>query len=98
MNTDSLVFFQSVGATGAWVGGLLFLRFWRDSRDPLFAFFGGAFWLVSLSWALLALTNPTDEARPYVYALRLVCHDLRVARLAVGDPLTGELTPVEPQP
>ena len=40
MNNDYLVFFQGVSATGAWVGGLFFLRFWRDSRDPLFGFFG----------------------------------------------------------
>ena len=85
MNTDSLVFFQSVGATGAWVGGLLFLRFWRDSRDPLFAFFGGAFWLISLSWTLLALTNPTDEARPYIYALRLVAFILIIAAMVVKN-------------
>jgi hypothetical protein len=29
-----------------------------------------------------------------VFLLRLVCYDLRVERLAVGDPITGELTDV----
>jgi hypothetical protein len=29
------------------------------------------------------------------FALRLVCHDLRVDQLAVGDPWTRELTPIE---
>jgi hypothetical protein len=85
VNADFLVFLQSVGATGAWVGGLLFLRFWRDSGDPLFAFFGGAFWLVSLSWTLLALTNPTDEARPYIYALRLVAFILIIMAMIVKN-------------
>ena len=30
-----------------------------------------------------------------VFTLRLVCHDLRVDQLAVGDPWTRELTPIE---
>lgn len=29
------------------------------------------------------------------FVLRLVCHDSHVERLAVGDPVTGELTPIE---
>jgi hypothetical protein len=33
-------------------------------------------------------------AESNAFALRLVCHDLVVRRLAVGDPVTGELTPV----
>ena len=85
MNHDQLVFFQGIGATGAWVGGLLFLRFWRDSRDPLFALFGAAFWLLSLSWVLLALTSPMEEARPYIYALRLVAFILIIAAMIVKN-------------
>jgi hypothetical protein len=37
----------------------------------LFAWFGGAFWLLAISWVALAVFNPTAEARPYIYALRL---------------------------
>lgn len=85
MNRDYLVFLQGVSATGAWIGGLLFLRFWRESRDPLFAFFGAAFWLLSLSWTLLALTSPTEEARPYVYALRLVAFVLIITAMVVKN-------------
>jgi hypothetical protein len=29
------------------------------------------------------------------FTLRIVCHDLRVDQLAVGDPWTRELTPIE---
>ena len=63
---------QAVTATAAWVAGLLFLRFWRETHDRLFAMFGMAFWLLALSWALLGLFSPTDEARAYVYVLRLL--------------------------
>lgn len=72
MRPDTIVFLQAVSATGALVAGLFFFRFWRDSGDRLFAFFGAAFCLLSLSWGLLGLVNPSDEARPYVYAVRLV--------------------------
>jgi hypothetical protein len=85
VNHDQLVFLQGIGATGAWVSGLFFLRFWRESRDPLFAFFGAAFWLLSLSWVLLALTSPTEEARPYIYAIRLVAFVLIIAAMVVKN-------------
>jgi hypothetical protein len=32
------------------------------------------------------------------FTLGLVCHDLRVDQVAIGDALTGELTPIRPQP
>ncbi len=72
MKPDSIVFLQAVAATGAFVAGLFFFRFWRDSGDRLFGFFGTAFWLLALSWTLLGWYSPTDETRPYIYAIRLV--------------------------
>ena len=65
--------------SGAGVAGLFFLRFWRQSGDRLFAYFAGAFWLLALSWTLLGLVSPTAEARPYIYALRLVAFLLLIA-------------------
>jgi hypothetical protein len=82
---DYLVFLQGVAATGAWVSGLFFLRFWRDSRDPLFAFFGAAFWLLGSTWALLGLTNPTEDARPYIYSLRLLAFMLIIIGMIVKN-------------
>jgi hypothetical protein len=76
MTQEYIIFLQGVAAAAAWVGGLLFLRFWRNTHDPLFVFFGLAFWLLSLSWALLGLFNPTEEARPYIYLMRLVAFAL----------------------
>lgn len=76
MRPDYVIFLQAVSAAGAWVAGLLFFRFWRESRDRLFAFFGAAFWLLSLSWALLALISPNDDTRPYIYGIRLVAFAL----------------------
>jgi hypothetical protein len=73
---DYVIFLQTVAATCAAISGLFFLRFWRVSRDSLFLFFAAAFWLIALSWALLALFSPREETRPYIYTLRLVAFSL----------------------
>ena len=55
------------------VAGLFFLRFWRRTRDRLFAIFAAAFWLLGLNWLLLAFTGPEEETRRLVlYMLRAV--------------------------
>lgn len=72
MTADQIAVTQGVAATAAWACGVCFFRFWRERRDALFAYFGSAFWLLALSWALLAFLNPAAEARSYVYGVRLV--------------------------
>ena len=81
MNSEHVVFLQGLSAAGAFAGGLFFFRFWRESQDRLFAFFGAAFWLLALSWTLLGLFSPTEETRPYIYAIRLVAFLLIVAAI-----------------
>jgi hypothetical protein len=78
MRLALIPFLQTVSATAAVAAGLFFFRFWRESRDRLFGFFGAAFWVLALSWTLLALVNPTDETRPYIYAIRLVAFLLMI--------------------
>jgi hypothetical protein len=78
MTADLIAFLQTVSATAAFVIALVFFRFWRDSRDRLFASFGAAFTLLSLSWTLLALFSPTEEARPYIYAIRLLAFTILI--------------------
>ena len=76
---DATVFLQGVCSSAALVIGLMFFRFWREHRESLFAFFAVAFWLMALSWAVLAVLSPTEETRPYVYGLRLVAFLLIIA-------------------
>lgn len=59
-------------AMGAFVAGLFFLRFYRQTKDALFAWFGAAFWLLAVQAAALALTSPVEEVRSYLYIPRLV--------------------------
>jgi hypothetical protein len=81
MTHDHVVFLQGVCATAAWVAGLVFIRFWRRNHESLFGYFGVAFWLLGLSWALLALLNPVEEARPYIYGLRLLAFGLIIVAM-----------------
>ncbi len=81
-DTHLIAILQAMTATGAWVAGLLFLRFWKETADRLFALFAFAFWLLAASWLTLAVLDPTDEARPYVYAIRLVAFVLIIAAVA----------------
>jgi hypothetical protein len=81
MNAQIVVFLQAFSAACALVAGLLFFRFWRDARDRLFAFFGAAFLLMAMSWALLGLFSPTEETRPYIYAIRLAAFLLIIAAI-----------------
>ena len=74
-----VAFLQAVSATAAWVSGAIFLRYWRESRDMLFALFAIAFALLGLSWALLSIVDPVGEANPYIYGLRLVAFMLLIA-------------------
>jgi hypothetical protein len=51
--------------------GLFFLRFWRETRDRLFAMFALAFWTLAVNWLGLALTAAPEESRTFFYVLRL---------------------------
>lgn len=74
-----VAFLQGVSATAAWVSATIFVRYWRESRDTLFALFAIAFTLLGLSWALLSILNPVGDASPYIYGLRLVAFLLLIA-------------------
>ena len=79
MTHDVTVFLQGLSSMGAYASGLFFFRFWRDSGDSLFGYFGAAFCVLGVSWTLLALLSPTEDTRPYIYALRLVAFGLIIA-------------------
>lgn len=56
---------------GFLVAGLLFLRFWRKTRESLFGRFAVAFWLLGIAQALLAFSVVPVEERSWLYLLRL---------------------------
>jgi hypothetical protein len=64
---------------GFLIAGLFFLRFWARTREPLFAAFALAFWLLGLTQALLGLTNIPAEERSWLYLLRLAAFTIILA-------------------
>jgi hypothetical protein len=66
------VFFYGMSTMGCAVAGLYFLRFWRESFDRLFLMFALAFWLLAVNYALLGTIQFANEARVYVFTVRLV--------------------------
>jgi hypothetical protein len=57
---------------GCFVAGLFFLRFWRRTRDRLFAMFAAAFWMMAVNRIVLASLNEESEFRTPVYVVRLL--------------------------
>jgi hypothetical protein len=60
------------------VSGVFFLRFWRKTRDRLFAIFAIAFWLLGLNWLMLAFIS-ADEVQSAIYIIRLLAFILILA-------------------
>lgn len=56
---------------GLVVAALMFLRFWKRTREGLFLAFSGSFLLLGVTQALLTLGNFHDEERSWLYLLRL---------------------------
>lgn len=53
------------------VGALLFLKFWRRTRESIFLAFAASFLLLALTQALLTLGAVYTEERSWLYLLRL---------------------------
>lgn len=70
------LFLRGALAMACAIAALFFLRFWRDTRDRMFAIFGGAFVVFSVSWVLLAVNGLGDEQNVPVFALRAVAFGL----------------------
>lgn len=52
--------------------GVVFLRFWRLSRDRFFLWFLAAFWVFSFGWGLRAFVPSSEEHRYLMYLPRLL--------------------------
>lgn len=63
------------------IAGLFFLRFWRRTRDPLFASFAAAFALLAANSALPVMFGIPNEHLGGVYLLRLAAFLLIIAAI-----------------
>lgn len=69
-------FFAGMITMGFVAAGLFFLKFWSRSRDPLFAIFAAAFWLLALNQAILGVIDLPHEERSWAFFLRLAAFSL----------------------
>lgn len=65
-------FIAGVLTMGYIVAGIFFLRFWRDSRDRLFAMFGAAFFILAVHRIGLEFTADAPERTTAWYFVRLL--------------------------
>jgi peptidoglycan/LPS O-acetylase OafA/YrhL len=76
-----LTFVAGVITMGYVVAGLFFAKFWRRSRDPLFAIFAVAFWLLALNQAIVVVLNVPREEQSWAYLLRLAAFILIIVAI-----------------
>jgi hypothetical protein len=58
-------------AMGNLVAALFFLKFWRQSRDRLFAIFGAAFLVLAVQRVALAVALQNEWDTTWAYVMRL---------------------------
>ena len=63
------------------VATLLFLKFWKRTRDGLFLAFAAAFLLLGINQALLSLANIPVEERSSLYLIRLAAFVIIIGAL-----------------
>jgi hypothetical protein len=71
--------------------GLFFLRFWRDTRDRLFALFAVAFFVLAVNRIGIAVSNVRDGRGDQFYWVRLCAFALIL--VAVVDKNRGRRPP-----
>src|SRR6185312_9480235 len=86
-------FAWGVLAMASVVAALFFLRFWRATRERLFAFFSHAFLGLGATWVGLAIINrPADEAQQeYAYIVRLVAFVILIIGIIDKNRRSGRL-------
>jgi len=75
-------------AMGFLTSALFFLRYWRSTRDGLFAAFAAAFALLAINQTLLAFSWVPLEERSPLYLLRLAAFAIIIAAILAKN-VTG---------
>ncbi|HET6322502.1 MAG TPA: DUF5985 family protein [Hyphomicrobium sp.] len=79
MSAEAYPMLMGAIAMASSVATLFFLRFWRQTGDPLFLFFAAAFVLDAASRVALGVGHPSEELDPLFYLARLVMFGLIIA-------------------
>jgi hypothetical protein len=81
MMTNSVIL--GAVAMASVVASMFFIRFWRDTKDRFFLFFGIAFGVDAITRTFLALGDLSKEYEPFFYLARLLTFGLII--LAIID-------------
>jgi hypothetical protein len=65
------LFMNGAIALACLANGLFFLRFWKNTRDPLFGKFAISFWLLAVDQILLMMLGQSSVSSPAEYLPRL---------------------------
>jgi hypothetical protein len=67
-----VAFLGGMATMGFLLAGLFFFRFWKRTKDSLFAKFGIAFWLLAANQAFINVSGIAREDLSWVYSLRIL--------------------------
>ncbi len=76
-------------ALSSLIAALLFLRFWRQTRDPFFLLFAAAFALDAVTRFGLGLVPVPDQVEPFFYLSRLATFGFIIAAIIGKNRSTG---------
>ncbi len=87
------LFTWGILAMASLVAALFFLRYWRETRERLFAFLALTFAGLAANWTGLAVIDlPTDEAQQkYAYVVRLVAFLILIMGIIDKNRRSGRL-------
>lgn len=66
------LFMLGVSAAASFTAMLFFLRFWKDTRDSLFAAFAFFFLVEGVDRVVLSTMKHPNEGSPWIYVARLI--------------------------
>ena len=81
MKTESYMFLSGAMMTACYVISLFFLKFWRRTKDRVFAYFSISFALLGLERLILGSFVLPSESQPFVYLIRLLAFILIVVAI-----------------
>lgn len=74
-------FLSGAVVMGFAVAGLLFLSYWRRTRDRLFLMFSASFFLLAVNYIWLAITQIPVEERSPLFVVRLLAFAMLIVAI-----------------
>lgn len=80
-----ITFLSGMTTMGYLLASLFFFRFWRQTNDGLFVYFGVSFLMLALSQALTAITATPSDDQSWIYLLRLAAFTLLIVGIVAKN-------------